>query len=143
MSIKDIRDRLMRNQDIRSPADDFLFDRVIEICDQLERMYRKVKMTSSPSREELAQKVCSYCGGNLEIKAITSNDCLSGHKDDTRDCIVCMACSKIEHGTTPEIYKLAVKIAHDLFSEPSQYEISKCCYVVAKYLQKEAKQWVE
>ena len=100
-------------------------------------------MNNPPTnREELDKKVCTYCGGGLEIKAITNNDCLTNHKDDTRDCVVCMACSRIEHGTTPKIYGLAKEIAHDLFTEPSQYEISKCCYVVNKYLQKEAKQWV-
>jgi len=57
-------------------------------------------------------KVCTYCGGKLEMKPITDN---FGSEDITREQVVCMPCSRIEVGTSERNFNLAsdmVRLKH-------------------------------
>ena len=57
-------------------------------------------------------RVCTYCGGKLEMKPITDN---FGGEDIVREQVVCMPCSRIEVGTSERNFSLAsdmVKLKH-------------------------------
>lgn len=79
--------------------------------------------------------VCRYCGSKLESKLIEgfSNDRDVEHS-------VCMACSRIEYGTVPSIFKIADEwcenhmIGFDsLPIYKREYEKSKICDVLNFY----------
>lgn len=57
--------------------------------------------------EELKKRslrcVCKYCGGELEIKKITSSQAEDGQLE-----LVCLNCDRIESGVESEIYHAAV-----------------------------------
>lgn len=47
-------------------------------------------------KEIIETKVCSYCGGKLEIAVV-----------DEYDWIICRPCSRVSTYVSPEVYKLA------------------------------------